>query len=56
MFGKYADDVDWIHLAQNKTQICCEHGYEPSGFIKGGEILKQFSDYQLLKKDSVPWS
>jgi hypothetical protein len=32
---------------------CCEHGNEPSGFIKGGEPLDQLNDYQLLKKDSA---
>jgi hypothetical protein len=31
---------------------CCEHGNEPSSFIKGGEFLDQLSDCQLLKKDS----
>jgi hypothetical protein len=34
----------------------CEHGDEPSDSIKGGEFLGQLSDYQLLKKDSAPWS
>jgi hypothetical protein len=29
----------------------CEHGNEPSGSIKGGELADQLSDYQLLKKD-----
>jgi len=27
----------------------CEHGNEPSGFIKGGEFLDSLSEYQLLK-------
>jgi hypothetical protein len=31
----------------------CEHGNEPSGSKKGGE-LDQLSDFQLLKKDSAP--
>jgi hypothetical protein len=34
---------------------CCEHGNEPSGSIKGGELLDQLSDCQLLK-DYAPWS
>jgi hypothetical protein len=34
---------------------CCEHGNEPSGFIKCGEFLDQMRDRQLLEKDSVPW-
>jgi hypothetical protein len=29
----------------------CEHVYEPSGFINGGEFLDWLSDYWLLKKD-----
>jgi hypothetical protein len=27
---------------------CCDYGNEPSGFIKGGELIHQLSDYQLL--------
>jgi hypothetical protein len=34
----------------------CEHGNEPSDPIKGGEFLDKLSDYQVLKKDSAPWS
>jgi hypothetical protein len=31
------DDEDRIHLAQNRDQCqACEHGNEPSCFIKGG--------------------
>jgi hypothetical protein len=33
-----------------------EHGNEPSGSVKGDEFLDQMNDYQLLKKDSAPWS
>jgi len=33
-----------------------KHGNEPLGAIKGMEFLDQLSDYQLLKKDSAPWS
>lgn len=32
------------------------HGNEPSGFIKGGEVLNRLSDYYLLKKHSALWS
>jgi hypothetical protein len=35
---------------------CCEHGNEPSDFIKGGECFDKLSDCQLLKKDSAPWA
>jgi hypothetical protein len=34
----------------------CEHDSNPSGFIKGGEFLDYVSNYQLLKKESVPCS
>jgi hypothetical protein len=34
----------------------CEHGNGPSGSIKGREFLVKLNDYQLLKKDIVPWS
>jgi hypothetical protein len=34
----------------------CEHGNEPSGFIKCWEILQWLSDWWLLKKGSAPWS
>jgi hypothetical protein len=49
--------VDWIHLAQGWRPMegSCEHGNEPSGFIKYWEILEQFSDWWLLKKASAPW-
>jgi hypothetical protein len=33
-----------------------KHDSEPSGFVKGRKFLDQFSDYQLLKKDSTSWS
>jgi hypothetical protein len=39
----------WIGLVASS----CEQGNEPSNSIKGGEILDQLSDYQLLK-DSAP--
>jgi len=34
----------------------CEYGNESWCFIKVGEFLEQLSDYELLKKDSAPWS
>lgn len=34
----------------------CEHDNESSDFIKVWEFLNQFSDYEILKKDTVPWS
>jgi hypothetical protein len=34
----------------------CEHGHQPTGFIKDGETVDDHSHYQLLKKDSAAWS
>jgi hypothetical protein len=36
--------------------VCCEHGNEPSGSIKGAEFTELLSDSQCLRKDSVAWS
>jgi hypothetical protein len=33
----------------------CEHGSEPSGFIKAGKYLDCLNYYKLLKR-RVPWS
>jgi len=43
------DDVDWIHLAQDRNY---EHGNETTGFIKGGKFLDYLSDYHLYKVSS----
>jgi hypothetical protein len=40
-------------------QICvdpCDCSNEPSGSIKGRELLDYLSNYLLLKEDSAPWS
>jgi hypothetical protein len=29
----------------------CEHGNEPSGYIKGWELLDQLSDCEVLKEE-----
>jgi hypothetical protein len=41
------DIVDWIHMAQDRAEwrVSSEHGNEPSGSMKGGELLDQLSDY-----------
>jgi hypothetical protein len=33
----------------------CEHGNEPSGFIKGRKFHDQLSYYQFLKKFCATW-
>jgi hypothetical protein len=35
---------------------CCEHGNEPSGSVKGKEFLDKLSYYELLNKDSAPYT
>jgi hypothetical protein len=42
------ENVDWICLAQG-TADCHEYGNRLLVFMKGGEFLDQFSDYQLFK-------
>jgi hypothetical protein len=36
------DGMDWINLAQDRDQWegSCEHGNEPSGYIKYWEVLE----------------
>jgi hypothetical protein len=34
----------------------CEHGDEPSGFIKKAGFFNKLSDNQLFKYYSAPWS
>jgi hypothetical protein len=36
--GTQRDDVDWLHLAQSPVAGFCEHGNEPSVYIKDGEF------------------
>jgi hypothetical protein len=44
--GKGCKDVDWINPDQDRYMcLVCEHGNEPSGFIKCGEILDQRRNY-----------
>jgi hypothetical protein len=30
--------MDWINLVQGTDKVCCEHGNEPSGFVKCKEF------------------
>jgi hypothetical protein len=48
--------MDWIDLAQDRDKWrkgSCEHGSEPSGFIKCSKILEQLHNWRLLKKGSA---
>jgi hypothetical protein len=48
--------MDWIDLAQGAVDDCCEHGNEPSAFIKCWEVLEWLRNWRLLKKGSASWS
>jgi hypothetical protein len=48
--------LDASGVEQGNVAGSCEHDNEPSGSIKGGQLLDQLSDCWLLKKDSAPWS
>jgi hypothetical protein len=52
---KITASYEMLHRA-SELEGSCEHGDEPSGPIKGRKFLDEVSDYQLLKKDSSPWS
>jgi hypothetical protein len=48
------DCMDWIDLAQNRDKwSTCEHGNEPSGFIKCWEVLECLHNWGLYKKGSA---
>jgi len=51
--GKACDVGDWSHMARDRGRWCI-NGNKRSGYTKGGEILNQLSDFQLVKSDSVP--
>lgn len=50
------EGVYWIDLAQDGDRLAgsSEHANKPSGSMTGEFFL--LSDYQLLKKESGPWS
>jgi hypothetical protein len=51
------DEANWIQLAQNRVHWrFCEHGGEPSGWIKKAGFFDKLSDYQLFKEYPAPWS
>jgi len=45
--------LDSSVLVQGPVVGSCEHGNEPLGSIKGGELRDYLSDYQLFNKDSA---
>lgn len=38
---------------QYRVMVCCEHGDEPLGSVKGKNFLHWLENYCLLKKDSA---
>ena len=48
--------LDRAGSGQDQVVDTCECDNEPSGSIKCGEFLDYLKKYQLLKKDSAPWS
>jgi hypothetical protein len=47
--------MDWIDLIQNRDRWgLFKSGYEPSGYIKCGEIFDVLRAGQPLKKESAP--
>jgi hypothetical protein len=47
--------MEGLNKVQNDCVGSCEHGNEPSSFVRRCEILEWLSNWRLLK-DSVPWS
>jgi hypothetical protein len=52
--GRCGLDAFGSHYRQ--VAAACEHDNKPSDISIGGRFLDQFSDYQLLKKDSALYS
>jgi hypothetical protein len=49
--------MEWYGLdSSGSTEEPVEESCEPLGSIKCWEIIEWLSDWQLLKKDSAPWS
>jgi hypothetical protein len=46
----------FIWLRIDITVGSCDHGNEPSGYIKYWEYLMPLRNYSILKKESLPWS
>jgi hypothetical protein len=44
------EGADWIKMAQDRVQ----HGDVSLGCIKGGGLLNELSDYQLLNENPTP--
>jgi hypothetical protein len=50
-------NVDWMHLAHDRDQWqAVVNTVIPWVSVKGGEFFDWLSDYQLLNKNSAPWS
>jgi hypothetical protein len=47
--------LDTSSSGKGSVEGSCENGNEPLSCIKGGELLDQPNEYQLLKKGSAAW-
>jgi hypothetical protein len=48
-------DIDLINLTEDRNQwMAREHGTEPSGSIKGWEVLEERHNWGLLEKGLAP--
>jgi hypothetical protein len=48
--------LDSSGLGQGSVAGSCEHGNEPSDFMKCWKFLEWLCECWLLNKDSVPWT
>jgi hypothetical protein len=46
--------LDWCGSGSGPVEGSCEHGNEPTGSIKGWEVLAWLHNWRLLKKGSAP--
>jgi hypothetical protein len=46
--GRECEVGDWSHIARDRGHWCV-NGNKRSGYTKGGKILNQLSDFQLIK-------
>jgi hypothetical protein len=50
IFAKFHYDLDSSVPRYSPVVGSCEHGNQPLGSIKGGEVLNHLCDYQLLRR------
>jgi hypothetical protein len=53
---RWEDNIKMDRREVGQVAGSCEYGDEPWGSIKCGEFLEWLRTFQLLRKNSVPWS